>query len=145
MSLRFCGEESRFCQSVVQPHENVGRDRWFWMIPLTPTKMSIGIVLDIVEFPGDEKGARATARSGGAWSYSILLCFYSALLPCFARSAANGALRCGKLTALPLVNRKELERRSQRQDRQGGRVDVPVDPIAAGRLNGPFAGGLLAA
>ncbi len=27
-----------------------GRDRWFWMIPLTATKMSIGIVMDIVDF-----------------------------------------------------------------------------------------------
>ena len=27
-----------------------GRDRWFWMIPLTPTKMSIGIVMDIAGF-----------------------------------------------------------------------------------------------
>lgn len=27
-----------------------GRDRWFWMIPLTPTKMSVGIVMDIVDY-----------------------------------------------------------------------------------------------
>lgn len=27
-----------------------GRDRWFWMIPLTPTKMSIGMVMDIAGF-----------------------------------------------------------------------------------------------
>ncbi|MDB6172689.1 MAG: monooxygenase FAD-binding protein [Chthoniobacteraceae bacterium] len=32
-----------------------GRDRWFWMIPLTPTKMSIGIVLDIVDFKAMKK------------------------------------------------------------------------------------------
>jgi FADH2-dependent halogenase len=28
----------------------VGRGYWFWMIPLTATKMSIGIVMDIVDF-----------------------------------------------------------------------------------------------
>lgn len=27
-----------------------GRDRWFWMIPLTATRMSVGIVMDIVDF-----------------------------------------------------------------------------------------------
>lgn len=32
-----------------------GRDRWFWMIPLTPTKMSIGIVMDIVDFKAMQK------------------------------------------------------------------------------------------
>ena len=32
-----------------------GRDRWFWMIPLTPTKMSIGIVMDIVDFKAMKK------------------------------------------------------------------------------------------
>ncbi len=29
-----------------------GKDRWFWMIPLTPTKMSIGFVMDITTFKG---------------------------------------------------------------------------------------------
>ena len=33
-----------------------GRDRWFWMIPLTATKMSIGIVMDIVDFKAMQKG-----------------------------------------------------------------------------------------
>lgn len=33
-----------------------GSDRWFWMIPLTPTKMSIGVVLDASTF----KKARKT-------------------------------------------------------------------------------------
>ena len=32
-----------------------GRDRWFWMIPLTATKMSIGIVMDIVDFKAMKK------------------------------------------------------------------------------------------
>jgi len=32
-----------------------GRDRWFWMIPLTETKMSIGIVMDIVDFKALKK------------------------------------------------------------------------------------------
>ncbi|MDB6154356.1 MAG: monooxygenase FAD-binding protein [Chthoniobacteraceae bacterium] len=56
--------------SVFAHYENVGRDegitgsfirlirgsdRWFWMIPLTPTKMSIGIVLDIVDFKALKK------------------------------------------------------------------------------------------
>ena len=27
-----------------------GRDRWFWMIPLTPTRMSIGVVMDTSTF-----------------------------------------------------------------------------------------------
>lgn len=31
------------------------RDSWFWMIPLTPTKMSIGIVMDIVDFKAMKK------------------------------------------------------------------------------------------
>ena len=29
-----------------------GLDRWFWMIPLTPTRMSIGVVMDTVTFRG---------------------------------------------------------------------------------------------
>src|SRR6202041_1979795 len=32
-----------------------GRDRWFWMIPLTETKMSIGIVMDMVDFKALKK------------------------------------------------------------------------------------------
>jgi len=32
-----------------------GRDRWFWMIPLTATKMSIGIVMDIADFKALKK------------------------------------------------------------------------------------------
>src|SRR5204863_8031107 len=27
-----------------------GVDRWFWLIPLTPTKMSVGVVMDISTF-----------------------------------------------------------------------------------------------
>jgi flavin-dependent dehydrogenase len=33
-----------------------GSDRWFWMIPLTATKMSIGIVMDIVDYKAMKKG-----------------------------------------------------------------------------------------
>ena len=33
-----------------------GQDRWFWMIPLSPTRMSIGVVLDSADF----KKARKT-------------------------------------------------------------------------------------
>ena len=33
----------------------VGRGYWFWMIPLTATKMSIGIVMDIVDFKALKK------------------------------------------------------------------------------------------
>ncbi|MEO6181708.1 MAG: NAD(P)/FAD-dependent oxidoreductase [Verrucomicrobiota bacterium] len=32
-----------------------GLDRWFWMIPLTATKMSIGLVMDIVDFKAMKK------------------------------------------------------------------------------------------
>ena len=32
-----------------------GRDRWFWMIPLSPTKMSIGMVMDITDFKALKK------------------------------------------------------------------------------------------
>ncbi len=32
-----------------------GRDRWFWMIPLSPTKMSIGMVMDIADFKAMKK------------------------------------------------------------------------------------------
>jgi flavin-dependent dehydrogenase len=32
-----------------------GRGCWFWMIPLTATKMSIGVVMDIVEFKAAKK------------------------------------------------------------------------------------------
>jgi flavin-dependent dehydrogenase len=32
-----------------------GRDRWFWMIPLTPTRMSIGLVLDSADFKRAKK------------------------------------------------------------------------------------------
>lgn len=32
-----------------------GRDRWFWMIPLSPTKMSIGIVMDAKDFKAMKK------------------------------------------------------------------------------------------
>jgi len=57
--------------SVFAHYENVARDkgvtgsfirliraadRWFWMIPLTETKMSIGIVMDIVDFKAMKKG-----------------------------------------------------------------------------------------
>jgi len=31
------------------------KDRWFWMIPLTPTKMSIGMVMDITDFKAMKK------------------------------------------------------------------------------------------
>jgi len=31
------------------------RDRWFWMIPLSPTKMSIGMVMDIADFKAMKK------------------------------------------------------------------------------------------
>ena len=33
-----------------------GKDRWFWMIPLTPTKMSIGFVMDITTFKALKQG-----------------------------------------------------------------------------------------
>ena len=36
-----------------------GEDRWFWMIPLTPTRMSIGVVVDIATF----KKARKTPEA----------------------------------------------------------------------------------
>jgi len=36
-----------------------GKDRWFWMIPLTPTKMSIGFVMDIVTFKALRQGPEA--------------------------------------------------------------------------------------
>ncbi len=32
-----------------------GQDRWFWMIPLTPTKMSIGLVMDLADFKALKK------------------------------------------------------------------------------------------
>jgi FADH2-dependent halogenase len=32
-----------------------GRDRWFWMIPLTATKMSIGMVMDLTDFKALKK------------------------------------------------------------------------------------------
>jgi flavin-dependent dehydrogenase len=32
-----------------------GRDRWFWMIPLSPTKMSIGMVMDVADFKALKK------------------------------------------------------------------------------------------
>jgi len=36
-----------------------GRDGWFWMIPLTPTKMSIGIVMDLTTFKAMKKSPEA--------------------------------------------------------------------------------------
>ena len=39
-----------------------GLDRWFWMIPLTPTRMSIGVVMDTTTFQGDENAAGSGAR-----------------------------------------------------------------------------------
>ena len=36
-----------------------GSDRWFWMIPLTETKMSIGIVMDIAGFKALKKSPEA--------------------------------------------------------------------------------------
>ncbi len=36
-----------------------GRDRWFWMIPLSPTKMSIGMVMDIADFKAMQKTPEA--------------------------------------------------------------------------------------
>jgi flavin-dependent dehydrogenase len=41
---RKAGEEGTYSRLVR------GSDRWFWMIPLTDTKMSIGVVLDVSEF-----------------------------------------------------------------------------------------------
>ena len=37
----------------------IGRGHWFWMIPLTATKMSIGIVMDIAEFKAMKKTPEA--------------------------------------------------------------------------------------
>lgn len=36
-----------------------GRDRWFWMIPLTATKMSVGVVMDMVSFKALKKTPEA--------------------------------------------------------------------------------------
>jgi flavin-dependent dehydrogenase len=36
-----------------------GRDRWFWMIPLTPTKMSVGMVMSIENFKALKKAPEA--------------------------------------------------------------------------------------
>lgn len=43
------GERGTFIRIIT------GEDRWFWMIPLTPTKMSIGIVTDIATFKSMKK------------------------------------------------------------------------------------------
>ena len=43
------GKEGGFIR-IIRAH-----DRWFWMIPLTPTKMSIGYVMDIAEFKAAKK------------------------------------------------------------------------------------------
>jgi flavin-dependent dehydrogenase len=32
-----------------------GRDRWFWMIPLSATKMSIGVVMDMADFKAQKQ------------------------------------------------------------------------------------------
>jgi flavin-dependent dehydrogenase len=44
------GKEGTFIR-VIRAH-----DRWFWMIPLTPTRMSIGFVMDIADFKAQKKG-----------------------------------------------------------------------------------------
>jgi flavin-dependent dehydrogenase len=64
--------------SVFAHYENVGRDggvtgsfirlirgsdRWFWMIPLTPTKMSIGLVMDIVNFKSLKQAPEAALEN----------------------------------------------------------------------------------
>lgn len=43
------GKEGGFIR-IIRAH-----DRWYWMIPLTPTKMSIGFVMDIADFKEAKK------------------------------------------------------------------------------------------
>jgi FADH2-dependent halogenase len=50
---RDAGREGTFIR-IIRAH-----DRWFWMIPLTATRMSIGFVMDIADFKAQKKGPEA--------------------------------------------------------------------------------------
>ena len=74
------------------------RDRWFWLIPLTPTRMSIGMVMDIADFKALKKTPEAALEESLREQPLISKCMMKATRVTPAYSASDYSYRNTSLT-----------------------------------------------